>query len=406
MRITHVRTTAVVTAALVVATVSSGCESPIGRTAPGWDCEWLETTRATDGAGHTVILVDRSGSTRGRGAPDYVAALSDPIESAVETHDVVSIGTFGGSAASVRWSVKDMVTDRGRGNEQNRRVDDTNARQCLQDKLSEANMAAPTIAGSDIVGALGMGAQAMRDTRGQKKIVLATDGLATTGCADLGKVPIGDHAIIDRVGRLCQERRSERDDLRGVDVTLLGIGHPADSRPQPSTLQLDWLDALWSTLCVQSTGSTCAVSTEPVKTIDSDKPEAAAEDPVLRFPPPDEGVSQQDGSTQFQLDSEVLFTPNRSDLTAAGRQTLTSVASRIKEVGAVDVTVDGYTEAQASVAENRRLAQDRADTVRSFLVDQGVHVVAAIGHGGTAPGCAPEERQCKRRVDIVATGSS
>lgn len=401
---TPARLVGTVTAAVLGATSLAGC-GILSEAEPRPSCEWLTTTEPAKGAGHTVVLVDRSGSTRGTGGPDYPAALHDVVKTTVEDHDVVSVGSFDGSAASVRWTLDGAVTDRGRTNPELRRTDDATAKRCLIESLAEAGRDTATTAGTDIMGALGMGGQAVRDGTGARKIVVATDGLSTTGCADLTRVTIGDHSMIDEIGRLCQERAPQENNLSGVAVTLRGVGHPAGVHPQPSTLQLDWLAALWSELCADTAASACEVSTEPVAPADpvtEPSPDAPA-DPVVSFPPPEQGVRQPDGSTRYQVDSSVLFAPNEWVISEIGQASLTAIAADITETGAGAVTVDGYTEAQADPEANRTLAQQRADAVRIFLTGLGINQVTATGHTGTAPGCAQADRQCKRRVDIVAT---
>ncbi len=371
-------------------------------------CGWLDSVKPAADAGHTVVLLDRSASSRGADAPDYVAALRKPVTAAVEAHDVVSIGTFDGSAASVRWTAEDLVTDRGRANPQNRRDDDETATRCVLAELTKAGSLPASVPGSDVIGALHMGGQAMRDEHGIRRIVLATDGLATTGCADLSRVRAGDRGVIDEIEHLCRSQAPNRDDLTGVGVTLLGIGHPAAGRPQPSTLQLDWLGSLWSTLCRDRTGSACDVSTAAVPraghdlTGQDDAEPASPDDPVLRFPPAETGVDD-DGATRFQLDTSVLFAPNEWVITSAGESSLSRVAANIRREGAARISVDGYTEAEASPDANRTLAQHRADAVSGFLRRHGVTVHDSTGHSDIPPGCAPDDRSCKRRVDIVAT---
>jgi OOP family OmpA-OmpF porin len=401
---TRARLVGTVTVAVLGATSLAGCDI-LAEPEPRPSCEWLTATDPVKDAGRTVILLDRSGSTRGSGGPDYAAALHDVVTTTVGTHDVVSVGTFDGSAASVRWTLDGAVTDRGRTNPELRRADDETATRCLLESLAEAGGDPASTPGSDIMGALGMGGQALRGATGAKKVLVATDGLSTTGCADLTRVSIGDHAMIDEISRLCASRAPKRNDLAGVAVTLLGVGHPAGAHPQPSTLQLDWLVALWSELCAGTAAMPCEVSTAPVAPADPAKepPPDAPTDPAVSFPPPEQGVQQADGSTHYQLDSSVLFAPNESVISESGQVSLAAIAADIRETGAGAVTVDGYTEARASAEANRALAQERADAVRMLLAGQGVGHVTATGHAGTAPDCAPADRQCKRRVDIVAT---
>jgi OOP family OmpA-OmpF porin len=376
---------------------------------PEGSCEWMTTIAPAEGAGHTVILMDRSGSAEGGEAPDYEEALTDVVTATVTTHDIVSIGTFDGSAATVRWRADSLVTDRGHENPGRRRADDTAAAKCLRSSLAVAARDAARTPGTDVMGALTMGGQVLRDVRGPKKVVVATDGLSTVGCTDLTHASISDRRTIEPIRQLCERGASKDDGLSGVAATMIGIGHPAVDQPQPSSSQLDWLRSLWTTLC-ESTGATpCEVSTDPVPFVDGGGQEAAKDakdDPTVTFPPPEHGVRQPDGSTRYQVDSQVLFAPNDATISAAGRKTLTTIAGEITANGPGVVTVDGYTEAQATPDVNRGLATARANAVRNLLTGLGIDVATAVGHPDTAPDCPASDRQCKRRVDIVVSPST
>jgi OOP family OmpA-OmpF porin len=378
----------------------TGCDALIAEPAEDTSCAWLSEADPAEEAGHTVILVDRSGSAEGGEAPDYVAALDDVVTDTVTTHDIVSIGVFDGSAATVRWNAEDLVTDRGRKNPDLREADDKTATGCLRAALKATAGEAARTPGTDVMGALSMGGQVLRTVRGPRKVVVATDGLSTIGCADLTHASLSDHRAIEPIRKLCAANVAKSGDLSGVAATLIGIGHPATDQPQPSTLQLDWLRSLWTDLCEGTRAKPCVVSTDPVAVTD-DGEDTIQADPVITFPPPEHGVRQPDGSTRFQVDSQVLFDPNDATISAEGRQTLARIVNGIAEAGPGVITVDGYTEAQAAPAANRGLAQARADAVLGFLAGLGIHVAKAVGHPGTAPDCASEDRQCKRRVDIV-----
>jgi len=70
--------------------------------------------------------------------------------------------------------------------------------------------------------------------------------------------------------------------------------------------------------------------------------------------------------------------------------------------------VEGHTDAVGSLEANQRLSEQRADTVRNYLVDQGVTGtrISSIGYGETRPKATndtPEGRQLNRRVEIHVT---
>ncbi|HSV66722.1 MAG TPA: OmpA family protein [Mycobacteriales bacterium] len=397
----------------------SGCGLFLSQSPPPGDrCAWMSAATA-DSAGRLVILIDRSNSTwRPAGpnslAPDYVSTLKASVDAAIGRGDVVSIGAFDGTAATVHWFADKLRTDRGSPNPDNQNDDRASASTCLHDDLSRAGLAAPLAGGSDPYGALTIGSQNMAAGKGAKRIEIATDGLATTGCAGLTHAGIGNDRVIDEIKARCRTRYRKLD-LTGVAVTMIGVGHPASGQRQPSTLQLSWLGALWTGLCGQL-HATCTVSTDAVSP--RDDPTGSAEsaaavptDPVVAFPRWDTGVRGPDGGVVFPVDSDQLFNRNDAHISTQGVIRLAQVAVQIRKLGAASVTVDGYTQAESTPADNLRLAQDRADAVAAVLLRSGVTRITARGHEGIAPHCPPQYvgrrpnevgQQCTRRVDIRA----
>ncbi len=92
-------------------------------------------------------------------------------------------------------------------------------------------------------------------------------------------------------------------------------------------------------------------------------PPAAAPAPApAPAPPPRE---------TFEL-SMVHFRFDRSDLTQGGRDTLMTIANTLKQRPTVNVDVVGHTDWIGTNAYNMKLSQARAETVRRFLVEQGI----------------------------------
>ena len=68
----------------------------------------------------------------------------------------------------------------------------------------------------------------------------------------------------------------------------------------------------------------------------------------------------------------VHFRFDRSDLTQGGKDTLTTIANTLKARPSVNVDVIGHTDWISTNAYNMKLSQARAETVRRFLIEQGV----------------------------------
>lgn len=109
--------------------------------------------------------------------------------------------------------------------------------------------------------------------------------------------------------------------------------------------------------------------------------------------------------------SDVLFDFNKYTLKPDAQLKLAKVAGLLLAHPDLKVKVEGYTDNIGTPEYNQQLSQQRADTVRNFLVQQGVpsENVTAQGFGAAnpvAPNSTPAGRQQNRRVDMVVSGAS
>jgi len=109
--------------------------------------------------------------------------------------------------------------------------------------------------------------------------------------------------------------------------------------------------------------------------------------------------------------SDVLFDFNKYTLKSGAQLKLAKVAGILLAHPDLKVRVEGYTDNIGTPEYNQQLSQQRADTVRNFLVQQGVSSdnVTAQGFGEAnpvAPNSTPAGRQQNRRVDMVVSGAS
>ena len=72
------------------------------------------------------------------------------------------------------------------------------------------------------------------------------------------------------------------------------------------------------------------------------------------------------------FDANVLFDSNKSNLRPAGRDSLDSFVGKIRGLEGQSVMAIGYADRMGSDASNQRLSQQRVDTVKAYLVSQGV----------------------------------
>ena len=72
------------------------------------------------------------------------------------------------------------------------------------------------------------------------------------------------------------------------------------------------------------------------------------------------------------FDVNVLFDSNKSNLRATGRDSLDSFVGKIRGLEAQSVMAIGYADRMGSADSNQVLSQERVDTVKAYLVSQGV----------------------------------
>jgi outer membrane protein OmpA-like peptidoglycan-associated protein len=106
-----------------------------------------------------------------------------------------------------------------------------------------------------------------------------------------------------------------------------------------------------------------------------------------------------------RLINDILFDFNSYALRPESRDTLRELANNFRQYPDEQISVEGHTDNVGSDDYNQRLSQQRADSVRNYLVDQGVpnERVTSAGFGKSQPKAGndtPEGRQLNRRVEI------
>jgi outer membrane protein OmpA-like peptidoglycan-associated protein len=90
---------------------------------------------------------------------------------------------------------------------------------------------------------------------------------------------------------------------------------------------------------------------------------------------------------RIEIKHQVHFRPNKSVILPDSFDLLRQVAQVIKDAPQINVRIEGHTDNVGKLDRNMKLSQSRADSVKEFLVRQGVdakHVIAE-GYGPTRP---------------------
>jgi outer membrane protein OmpA-like peptidoglycan-associated protein len=107
--------------------------------------------------------------------------------------------------------------------------------------------------------------------------------------------------------------------------------------------------------------------------------------------------------------SDVLFDTGQYTLKPGAREKLAKVSGIILAHPGLKIDVEGHTDSIGGDDYNMKLSENRANAVRSYLVEQGVRsdFVSARGFGKTIPvadNSTPAGRQMNRRVELVVSG--
>ncbi|MFY9845691.1 MAG: OmpA family protein [Terriglobales bacterium] len=109
--------------------------------------------------------------------------------------------------------------------------------------------------------------------------------------------------------------------------------------------------------------------------------------------------------------SDVLFDTGKYSLKPSAREKLAKVAGILLAYPGLDIQVGGYTDNVGSDSMNQTLSENRAGSVRDYLVQEGVatNSVSAMGFGNTSPVASNDNssgRQENRRVELLVSGEA
>ena len=117
-------------------------------------------------------------------------------------------------------------------------------------------------------------------------------------------------------------------------------------------------------------------------------------------------VSRNGNQIVLNMPNDITFGVNQASLSSRAMQVLNSVALVAKEFNQTRLNVYGHTDNTGSAKYNMELSQRRADSVSSYLYNQGINGarISAVGYGLTRPlvsNATEAGRAQNRRVEIV-----
>lgn len=106
---------------------------------------------------------------------------------------------------------------------------------------------------------------------------------------------------------------------------------------------------------------------------------------------------------------DVLFETGKYNLRQPTRELLSKISGILLAHPGLKLAVEGYTDSTGTDAINQKLSQQRADTVRDYLVSQGLtpDSITSQGFGSSDPVASNDTsagRQQNRRVELIVSG--
>jgi outer membrane protein OmpA-like peptidoglycan-associated protein len=119
-------------------------------------------------------------------------------------------------------------------------------------------------------------------------------------------------------------------------------------------------------------------------------------------------VQRQGDQIALTMPSGITFQQGRADIQPGFHAVLDNVAATLNEYPSTAVDILGHASSEGERGFNQRLSQQRADSVRNYLVAQGVASVrmSAVGMGIDYPVASNDTeagRIQNRRVEIILT---
>jgi len=101
----------------------------------------------------------------------------------------------------------------------------------------------------------------------------------------------------------------------------------------------------------------------------------------------------------------ITFESGKADITPESAKILEGALKTLQTYPDIIVEISGHTDDVGSSASNQKLSERRADSVRSWLITQGVNPdrIIAKGYGEEyprVPNSSPENRRMNRRIEF------
>jgi outer membrane protein OmpA-like peptidoglycan-associated protein len=117
------------------------------------------------------------------------------------------------------------------------------------------------------------------------------------------------------------------------------------------------------------------------------------------------GIKRNGDSIKLIMPGNITFTTNSSDINSSFYSVLNSVSKVFKEYKNTNIAISGHSDSSGDAVKNKSLSLNRAKSVSSYLVSQGVDMrrIEVAGLGSSNPISSNDSengRSQNRRVEI------
>jgi outer membrane protein OmpA-like peptidoglycan-associated protein len=146
------------------------------------------------------------------------------------------------------------------------------------------------------------------------------------------------------------------------------------------------------------------IAAKPAPPVQTPKPAPETKPEPAPAAPPKEEPAPTPPKPDFNF-SNIQFEFNSAVLKTGSYQILDKAAAEIKKDPAANFVINGHSSAEGTAAHNQSLSEDRANAVKSYLVNAGVNGanLTVKGYGESKPittNTSEESRALNRRVEI------
>lgn len=366
------RTRGLVAGCVLAATTLTGCSSALGKPAaatyPTISCP------VKSGGPLTLVVGARANSPR----PTIPTQIEGLISAAATSEQKVQIIRLDGAPTV---ALQATYTASGNNDQIRARNQQHFIDEIMQYAQQELEPKAPQ---ADVLGALTLAGQV---TQAGGTVVMIDSGLPTAGPLSYQNQDMFGAAPGDVTKFL--KSQNLMPDLSQLSVVFVGVGHTATPQPQLAPNLQAQLLSLWTAVASQA-NATCVL---PLKASPGTA-SIATQVPVAVVQPPPPPVFHDCGTTVLSDSGSVGFIVDTSTFRdpQGARDTLEQLANTLNSKPQETVTLTGETSSEGGAQHNLDLSRERADAVKSQLVQLGIAAsrITTVGAGSGGPGHIPD----------------